>query len=74
MGEHESTVSRNLERTRRDLRGYVERELRRTHRMSADQVQLCFEHAASDSPFKLSAAIAPREAEIVTQKKQGGSF
>jgi RNA polymerase sigma-70 factor len=74
MGEHESTVSRNLERTRRDLRAYVERELRRTHRMSIEQVELCFEHAPSDSPFKLSGAIAPLKAEVVAQKKQGGSF
>jgi RNA polymerase sigma factor (sigma-70 family) len=74
MGEHESTVSRSLDRTRRDLRAYVERELRKTHRMSAEQVQLCFEHAPTDSPFKLSAALAPLEVEVVAQKKRGSPF
>ncbi len=67
MGEHESTVSRSLERTRRELRKKVERELRRTHRMSTEQVQFCFEHAASDSPFKFGG-------EVAAQKKEGTSF
>lgn len=74
MGEHESTVSRNLERTRRDLRKAVERELRRTHRMSIEQIELCFEHAASDSPFKLSGAISPAGAGVMAQKKEPSSF
>ncbi len=65
MGEHESTASRKLERTRRELRKNVERALRRTHRMSTDQIQLCYDHAAEDSPFKIDA---------IAQKKGGGSF
>jgi RNA polymerase sigma-70 factor (ECF subfamily) len=67
MGEHESTVSRKLERTRRELRQNVERELRRTHRMSSEQIQLCFNHASSDAPFKFGA-------EFAAQKKEGSSF
>jgi len=74
MSEHESTVSRKLERTRRELRKNVERELRRTHRMSPEQIQLCYDHAASDSPFKLSAAISPLGAGLISQKKEGSSF
>jgi RNA polymerase sigma-70 factor len=73
MGEHESTVSRKLERTRRELRKNVERELRRTHRMSTEQIQLCYDHASSDSPFKLDAAISAGTAPIA-QKKEAGSF
>jgi RNA polymerase sigma-70 factor (ECF subfamily) len=73
-GEHESTVSRNLERTRRELRKNVERELRRTHRMSTEQIQLCFEHAASDAPFKFNAPISPLGAGVITQKKEPSSF
>ncbi len=68
IGEHESTVSRNLDRTRRELRKSVERELRRTHRMSTEQIQLCFEHAASDAPFRFG-----RET-VAAQKKEGTSF
>jgi RNA polymerase sigma factor (sigma-70 family) len=74
IGEHESTVSRKLERTRRDLRKSVERELRRTHRMSSEQIQLCCDHAASDSPFKLAAGPAPIGEELRSQKKEGSSF
>jgi len=73
MDEHESTVSRKLERTRRELRKNVERELRRTHRMSTEQIQLCYDHASSDSPFKLDAAISASTVPI-TQKKDAGSF
>jgi IS30 family transposase len=67
MDEHESTVSRKLARTRRELRKNVERELRRTHRMSADQIQLCYDHASDDAPFNLGSA-------LIAQKKEGGSF
>jgi RNA polymerase sigma-70 factor (ECF subfamily) len=67
MGEHESTVSRKLARTRRELRKSVERELRRTHRMSAEQIQLCYDHASEDAPFNLGSV-------LITQKKEGGSF
>jgi RNA polymerase sigma-70 factor (ECF subfamily) len=67
MDEHESTVSRKLDRTRRELRKQVEGELRRTHRMSGEQIQLCYDHAAEDSPFKLGM-------ELMSQKKEGSSF
>src|SRR5579872_5057841 len=73
-GEHESTVSRNLERTRRELRDHVERDLRKTHRMSAEQIQLCYESASEHAPFKLGAVISPIDAGATTQKKQGSSF
>ena len=52
----------------------VERELRRTHRMSAEQIQLCYESAAEHAPFKLSAAISPIDEGLITQKKEGSSF
>ena len=71
-GEHESTVSRKLERTRGDLRASVERELRKTHRMSAEQIQHCYDHAAADSPFRLSAELPPTVA--LSQKKERGSL
>jgi len=74
MDEHESTVSRKLERTRRELRRSVERELRRTHRMSSEQIQLCYDHASEDAPFKLGAEISPAGAGLISQKKEGSSF
>lgn len=72
--EHESTVSRKLERTRRQLRDAVQRELRKTHRMSAEQILLCYESASEHAPFKLGAVISPIEALATTQKKEGSSF
>ena len=74
MGEHESTVSRKLERTRSELRKSVERELRKTHRMSREHIQLCYDHAASDSLFRFSAEPTPIGAQLISQKKEGGSF
>ncbi len=74
MGEHESTVSRKLERTRRELRKRVEHELRRTHRMSTEQIQLCYDHAASDSPFKFGTELSTATTGLISQKKEGRSF
>jgi RNA polymerase sigma factor (sigma-70 family) len=48
MGEHEATVSRKLDRIRRDLRSDVERLLREEHRLGAAQVQACLDAALDD--------------------------
>lgn len=63
LGEHESSVSRNLERTRRELRHHVERTLRKggsnldgptaASALSDDQIALSFEYAAEDVPIDL---------------------
>jgi RNA polymerase sigma factor (sigma-70 family) len=49
-GEHESSVSRNLERIRKELRASVERILRTTPPapMSDEQILVCFQYAAED--------------------------
>ncbi len=48
LGEHEATVSRQLARTRRDLRKAVERRLRVDLKLHEDQVARCFEIALED--------------------------
>jgi len=63
LGEHESSVSRHLERVRRDLRRAVEEILRggaegvngdgRAIGMSDAEIALCFEYAAEDAPIDL---------------------
>ena len=63
LGEHESSVSRNLERTRRALRNDVEQALRNTRGvangatagagLSEEQIALCFEYATEDAPINL---------------------
>jgi RNA polymerase sigma-70 factor, ECF subfamily len=61
LGEHESSVSRQLERARRDLRARVEELLRtgcpldgharKFPPMSDPEIALCFEYAAEDAPI-----------------------
>jgi len=63
LGEHESSVSRNLERIRRALRNDVEQALRNSAGsvngarsgpgLSEEQIALCFEYAAEDAPIDL---------------------
>jgi RNA polymerase sigma-70 factor len=58
VGEHESTVSRGLARTRVKIRAAVERSLRRTYHLSDDQIDRCFEHAVEEWPFDLRRLLA----------------
>jgi RNA polymerase sigma-70 factor, ECF subfamily len=63
LGEHESSVSRHLDRTRRELRLQVEQALRKgaaivdgplSHDGLSDaQIALCFQYAAEDAPIDL---------------------
>jgi RNA polymerase sigma-70 factor, ECF subfamily len=55
LGEHEATVSRKLDRTRRDVRARVEASLRDGKKWSDAQVRACLECAAGEWPFDLSA-------------------
>ena len=61
LGEHESSVSRNLERTRRELRLAVEQALRKglaagnglaaEPGLNDEQISVCFEYGAQDAPL-----------------------
>ncbi|MGC2332813.1 MAG: sigma-70 family RNA polymerase sigma factor [Candidatus Acidiferrales bacterium] len=62
LGEHEATVSRKLERTRRDLREGVNAALREGKQLSEAQVQLCYEYACKEWPFDLTAPLQTRQA------------
>jgi RNA polymerase sigma factor (sigma-70 family) len=72
LGEHESSVSRNLERTRRELRQQVEQALRKGSRgvdgaspgagLSDAQIALCFEYAAEDAPIDLDKLLPESKA------------
>lgn len=57
MGEHESTVSRRLARIRSNIRMTVERALRREHRLSSEQIALCYDYASEDLPLDLARAL-----------------
>ena len=72
LGEHESTISRHLERIRRALRERVTEALQRAipacNGSSAEpaldraQIELAFEYALEDWPFDLSQALLARDA------------
>ncbi len=68
LGEHEATASRNLERTRRELRKEVERILRAEKRLADAQIRLCFEYAMEEWPYDLTSALgvadAPGEGDL----------
>ena len=57
LGESEATVSRKLDRTRRELRREVERQLLALG-LTAAQVARCFEYATGDWGFDLDQALS----------------
>jgi RNA polymerase sigma factor (sigma-70 family) len=69
LGEHESSVSRNLDRIRATLRRTIEETLRNGYPaangfaaelgLSEAQIALAFEYAAADTPFDLEKLLAP---------------
>jgi len=63
LGESEATASRKLERTRRALRGAVERRLRDEQRLTDAEIALCFDYARTDPAFDLARALPPPEGE-----------
>lgn len=61
LGEHEATVSRKVERARREVRRQVDTALREKKRLSEAQLRLCYEYAQQDWPFDLTRALSTRE-------------
>ena len=55
LGEHEATVSRKLDRTRRHVRTQVETSLRDGKKWTEAQVRACLECACGEWPFDLTA-------------------
>jgi RNA polymerase sigma factor (sigma-70 family) len=71
LGEHEATVSRKLERTRRDIRRGVEAALRWEKKWSDEQVRLCFQYAEGQWPFDLAASLRQSGAEARSEAESG---
>lgn len=62
LNESEATVSRQLARTRRGLREDVERQLKTTSGLTAQEIERCFESVAADAgPLDLQAILDPAE-------------
>jgi RNA polymerase sigma-70 factor (ECF subfamily) len=60
LGEHEATVSRKLDRTRREVRQRVEAMLREKN-LSEAQLAQCLEYARHEWPFDLAATLSARD-------------
>ena len=60
LGEHEATVSRKLERARREVRRLVDAALREEKKLNESQVRLCYEYAREEWPFDLTARLGSR--------------
>ena len=71
LGEHEATVSRKLERIRRDIRRSVESALRRDKKFSDEQMRVCFEYAAGQWPFDLTASLRQSVTQAGTEAEPG---
>ena len=61
LGEHEATVSRKLERSRRNLRKSTEIALRDERKLSEAQMRQCFEYARDEWPFDLTGPLSARD-------------
>jgi RNA polymerase sigma factor (sigma-70 family) len=60
-GEHEATVSRKLDKARREIRQHVDGELQNGCGLTPDQVGLCYEYALEEWPFDLTRALTQQE-------------
>ena len=65
LGEHEATVSRKLDRTRRDVGSQVQEWLRSHKKWGDAQVRACLECVAGEWPFDLMAQLKPAKATNV---------
>jgi RNA polymerase sigma-70 factor len=87
LGEHESSVSRRLEKVRREVRLSVEQILRGGYEavngdgasggMSDAEIALCFEYAAEDAPIdvdKLFSHHQPRASDTGRKEQGPGSI
>jgi RNA polymerase sigma factor (sigma-70 family) len=73
LGEHEATVSRKLDRTRRDVRQRVEKALGEERGLAPPQIRLCFDYALEDWGFDLARAL-PGDGSHALQETVVGSF
>jgi RNA polymerase sigma-70 factor, ECF subfamily len=61
LGEHEATVSRQLDRTRRKVRKRIDAALRDDKKLTEEQLRLCYGYAREEWPFDLTGALSARD-------------
>ena len=70
LGEHESSVSRNLDRIRRELRAMTEQHLRDVSALSDAEIQQCFDYAAEDVPIDFRQMFPEGKPHISTASRK----
>jgi hypothetical protein len=80
LGEHESSVSRHLEKVRQDVRRAAEGILRggfeapngdaHTGGMSEAEIALCFEYGAEEAPVDLDKLLSPSASREVERERK----
>lgn len=73
LGEHESSVSRNLERVRRELRVAVDDCLRTSHSLSDAERELCMQYAAEDAPIDFRKMFPEKDTGKAGEEREGTS-
>ena len=73
VGEHESSVSRNLERVRRELRLAVEDHLRNKQSLSDAETVLCMQYAAEDAPIDFQKMFPDKDTGKAGEERKGTS-
>jgi DNA-directed RNA polymerase specialized sigma24 family protein len=68
--EHEATVSRQLARTRKDLRASIERGLREAHQFSAAEISECISAAVDDAGTLDLAQLLGTRKEIDSERSR----
>ena len=71
LAEHESSVSRNLERVRRELRSAVEQQLREEANLSEAECALCLEYAAEEAPIDFRKMFPEKNASKTDERRKG---
>jgi RNA polymerase sigma factor (sigma-70 family) len=71
LGEHESSVSRNLERVRRDLRVAVEEHLRVASNLSEAECAVSVQYGAEDAPIDFQKMCPEKDAGKANEGRKG---
>jgi RNA polymerase sigma-70 factor (ECF subfamily) len=67
LGEHEATVSRKLDHTRREIRRLADARLREEKKLTEAQLSLCYEYARGEWPFDLTVRLRSERADALSE-------
>jgi predicted metal-dependent hydrolase len=59
LKEHEATVSRKLARARKQIRREIEQSMKDRHRLTPNEIDLCYQYVVEDGSVDLSGVLDP---------------